>query len=418
MAFLDESTWRGKIYSGGWKQAAGGDAPLSSPRPAPSWAGPASPHPPTSPPRPRPPPPPSPPGPPFPIPNGPRSCAAPVTSGGRTPPRSSSGTSARAARSPARSSSRPTSPRRRSSRRRRCRPGPTGSCCPASSRNLSFVERVPVGVVGVIAPVQLPADPGHPLGRARAGARQRGACSSPTRAPRSAAGSSSPGCSRRRGCRRGCCTCCRAAPDVGEALVADPLVRVISFTGSTAAGRRVGQLAAAHLKRCHLELGGNSALIVMDDADLDRAASAGAWGSFLHQGQICMTTGRHLVHEAVYDDYVARLAGKAEHLPVGNPATEPGGARPDHRRAPARQGPRAGHRERRRGRPAGRRRHLRGAVLPAHRAGRRRPRDARLRERGVRPGRAGDPVRDRRRGGQARRRTPSTGCPWASSPGT
>jgi benzaldehyde dehydrogenase (NAD) len=56
--------------------------------------------------------------------------------------------------------------------------------------------------------------------------------------------------------------------------------------------------------------------------DLDRAASAGAWGSFLHQGQICMTTGRHLVHEAVYDGYVERLAAKASHLPVGNPATE------------------------------------------------------------------------------------------------
>ena len=55
--------------------------------------------------------------------------------------------------------------------------------------------------------------------------------------------------------------------------------------------------------------------------DLDRAVSAGAWGSFLHQGQICMTTGRHLVHEAIYDEYVARLAGKASHLPVGDPAT-------------------------------------------------------------------------------------------------
>src|SRR2546428_1578862 len=53
-----------------------------------------------------------------------------------------------------------------------------------------------------------------------------------------------------------------------------------------------------------------------------RAASAGAWGSFLHQGQICMTAGRHLVHDAVYEDYVARLADKASHLPVGNPATE------------------------------------------------------------------------------------------------
>ena len=109
--------------------------------------------------------------------------------------------------------------------------------------------------------------------------------------------------------------------DAGEALITDPLVRIISFTGSTAAGRRVGELAARHLKRAHLELGGNSALVILDDVDVARAASAGAWGSFLHQGQICMTTGRHLVHEAVYDDYVAALAEKASHLPVGDPAT-------------------------------------------------------------------------------------------------
>jgi benzaldehyde dehydrogenase (NAD) len=100
-----------------------------------------------------------------------------------------------------------------------------------------------------------------------------------------------------------------------------PLVRIISFTGSTAVGRRVGELAARHLKRAHLELGGNSALVILDDADVAKAAAAGAWGSFLHQGQICMTTGRHLVAEAVYDDYVAALAEKASHLPVGDPAT-------------------------------------------------------------------------------------------------
>jgi benzaldehyde dehydrogenase (NAD) len=110
-------------------------------------------------------------------------------------------------------------------------------------------------------------------------------------------------------------------PDVGEALITDPLVRIISFTGSTSVGRRVGELAARHLKRAHLELGGNSALVVLDDADIAAAASAGAWGSFLHQGQICMTTGRHLVAERVYDDYVAALAEKAAHLPVGDPAS-------------------------------------------------------------------------------------------------
>jgi len=110
-------------------------------------------------------------------------------------------------------------------------------------------------------------------------------------------------------------------PDAGEALITDPLVRIISFTGSTAVGRRIGELAARHLKRTHLELGGNSALVILDDVDVAKAASAGAWGSFLHQGQICMTTGRHLVHEAVYDDYVAALAEKASHLPVGDPAS-------------------------------------------------------------------------------------------------
>jgi benzaldehyde dehydrogenase (NAD) len=106
-------------------------------------------------------------------------------------------------------------------------------------------------------------------------------------------------------------------------MISAPEVRVVSFTGSTAAGRRVGALAAEHLTRAHLELGGNSALIVLPGADLALAASAGAFGSFMHQGQICMATGRHLVHQSVYDDYVDALAEKASHLPVGNPATEP-----------------------------------------------------------------------------------------------
>lgn len=110
--------------------------------------------------------------------------------------------------------------------------------------------------------------------------------------------------------------------EVGEAVVEAPEVSVIAFTGSTAAGRAVGTLAAKHLKRAHLELGGNNALLVLPGADLSRAASAGAFGSFLHQGQICMTTGRHFVHESLYAEYVEMLAEKATHLPVGNPATD------------------------------------------------------------------------------------------------
>src|SRR5262249_1436367 len=109
--------------------------------------------------------------------------------------------------------------------------------------------------------------------------------------------------------------------DVGAALVEDPHVRVISFTGATAAGRDVGERAGRHLKRAHLELGGNSALIVLDDADIEQAISAAAFGSFFYQGQICMATGRHLVHDSIYPEYVERLAAKADMMPVGDPAT-------------------------------------------------------------------------------------------------
>jgi benzaldehyde dehydrogenase (NAD) len=109
--------------------------------------------------------------------------------------------------------------------------------------------------------------------------------------------------------------------ETGEAAVTADEVRVVSFTGSTAAGRAVGALGGQHLKRVHLELGGNSALVVLPGADLEKAVSAGAFGSFLHQGQICMTTGRQLVHESLHDDYVEALAATADHLPVGDPAT-------------------------------------------------------------------------------------------------
>jgi benzaldehyde dehydrogenase (NAD) len=94
---------------------------------------------------------------------------------------------------------------------------------------------------------------------------------------------------------------------------------MISFTGSTAVGRLVGEAAGRTLKRVSLELGGNNALIVLDDADLDVASSSGAWSAFLHQGQICMTAGRHIVVESVAGEYLDRLAKRAENLPVGNP---------------------------------------------------------------------------------------------------
>ncbi len=109
----------------------------------------------------------------------------------------------------------------------------------------------------------------------------------------------------------------------GAALAGNPDIAMISFTGSTAVGRLVGEAAGRTLKRVSLELGGNNALIVLDDADLSVASSSGAWSAFLHQGQICMTAGRHIVVESVAGEYLDRLAKRAENLPVGNPHTDP-----------------------------------------------------------------------------------------------
>jgi len=96
---------------------------------------------------------------------------------------------------------------------------------------------------------------------------------------------------------------------------------MISFTGSTAVGRRIGELAGKHLKKLSLELGGSNALIILDDADLDLAASNAAWGAYLHQGQICMASNRIIVHQSNADEIAARLVAKATHLPVGNGAS-------------------------------------------------------------------------------------------------
>ncbi|MFI9560908.1 benzaldehyde dehydrogenase [Nonomuraea endophytica] len=198
---------------------------------------------------------------------------------------------------------------------------PIGEILPTAKRRLSLARRVPSGVVGVIAPFNAPlilairsVAPALALGNA--------VVLKPD--PRTAVcgGVSIARVFEDAGLPEGLLHVLPGGPDVGQTLVADPDVRVISFTGSTAAGRKVGEAAARHLKRAHLELGGNSALIVLDDADLDRAVSAGAWGSYFHQGQICMTAGRHLVHTSVAAEYVEKLAAKAAALPVGDPFTQ------------------------------------------------------------------------------------------------
>jgi benzaldehyde dehydrogenase (NAD) len=109
------------------------------------------------------------------------------------------------------------------------------------------------------------------------------------------------------------------AAKVVETLIAHRAVRRVNFTGSTAVGRIVAELAARHLKPALLELGGKAPLVILDDADLDEAVKAAAFGAFMNQGQICMSTERIVVDTKVADAFVEKFAAKAKSLPVGDP---------------------------------------------------------------------------------------------------
>lgn len=115
----------------------------------------------------------------------------------------------------------------------------------------------------------------------------------------------------------------QTAPEVVDTLIAHKAVRRINFTGSTRVGRIVAEKAAQQLKRCLLELGGKSPLIVLDDANVDEAVKAAVFGSFLYQGQICMSTERLIVDEKVADEFVTKFAARAKHLNAGDPAVNP-----------------------------------------------------------------------------------------------
>ncbi|MBA4354847.1 MAG: salicylaldehyde dehydrogenase [Novosphingobium sp.] len=109
------------------------------------------------------------------------------------------------------------------------------------------------------------------------------------------------------------------AADVVGALIDAKPVKRINFTGSTAVGRIIAKRAAEHLKPCLLELGGKAPLIVLDDADLDEAVKAAAFGAFMNQGQICMSTERIIVVDAIADDFAARFKAKVSTMAVGDP---------------------------------------------------------------------------------------------------
>jgi benzaldehyde dehydrogenase (NAD) len=195
---------------------------------------------------------------------------------------------------------------------------PAGEVLRSRSKRFSFARHVPVGVVGVIAPFNSPIllairaiAPALALGNA--------VVLKPDPRTAVAGGAVFAQVFREAGLPEGLLHVLPGGADVGAALVEHRHVPVIAFTGSTGGGKAIAAAAAAHLKRTHLELGGNSALIVLPDADVEAAAQAGAWASFRHSGQICMAAGRHLVHADVYDEYVAALARQAAALRVGDP---------------------------------------------------------------------------------------------------
>ncbi|MGW9550816.1 benzaldehyde dehydrogenase [Citricoccus zhacaiensis] len=195
---------------------------------------------------------------------------------------------------------------------------PAGEVLTSDEAHWSFARRVPAGVVGVISPFNFPlilsirsVAPALALGNA--------VILKPDPRTPVSGGVMIMRAFEEAGLPAGVLQLLTGGADAGAALSEAPEIRVVSFTGSTAAGRKVGEACGRNLKRAHLELGGNNALVVLPGADVAAAASAGAFGAFMHQGQVCMTSGRHLVHESIKDEYVAALKEKAEHLPVGDP---------------------------------------------------------------------------------------------------
>ncbi|HBO5831634.1 benzaldehyde dehydrogenase [Pseudomonas aeruginosa] len=193
-----------------------------------------------------------------------------------------------------------------------------GEVLPSTAGRLSIARRRPLGVIGVISPFNFPL---YLAMRAVAPALALGNSVVLKPDPRTAVcgGFAIARIFELAGLPKGVLHVLPGQADAGEALVSDSNIAMIQFTGSTGAGRKVGEAAGRHLKKVSLELGGKNSLIILDDADLDIALRNATWGVYLHQGQICMSTGRVLVQRGIYQRFLDRLIEKARTLSVGNP---------------------------------------------------------------------------------------------------
>jgi benzaldehyde dehydrogenase (NAD) len=194
----------------------------------------------------------------------------------------------------------------------------TGEVLPSGhAGRFSLSERVPVGLVGVITPWNFPLVLGMRV-IAPALALGNAVLLKPSPETPVSGGLAIAELFAAAGAPAGLFQVLPGDVEVGDRLVTHPDIAMIHFTGSTAVGRQIARTAGGLLKRVSLELGGNNALIVLDDADLDQATMIGAWSSFHYQGQTCITAGRHIVDGSLADRYTAGLAARADAITVGN----------------------------------------------------------------------------------------------------
>lgn len=196
-----------------------------------------------------------------------------------------------------------------------------GVVLPSEAGRLSYARRQPHGVVGVISPFNFPLVLSM---RSVAPALAAGNAVVLKPDPQTpVSGGFLIACLfEAAGLPKGLLQVLPGAADAGEALCRDPNVRMIAFTGSSGAGRKVAEVAGRNLKKVALELGGKNPLIILEDADLDLAARNAAWGAWLHQGQICMATGLILAHESIAAELTRKLVEKAQAMTTGNAARE------------------------------------------------------------------------------------------------
>ncbi len=197
----------------------------------------------------------------------------------------------------------------------------TGEVLPSTDGKVSMATRWPLGVVGVISPWNMP---GILTSRGYAAALAAGNCVvlKPSEDTPYAGGLFHAEVLEEAGVPAGVfnvITCSRdSVGEVGDAMIEDHRVKAISFTGSTAVGRHIAAKCGAHLKKCCVELGGKDSMIVLEDADLDKAAEAANFGSFMHQGQVCMSTEKLLIHDSVYEPFMQKFLARAAKLKTGH----------------------------------------------------------------------------------------------------